>query len=168
MRLPRLRAATLWISVLLNIGLVVALAWVTLDRGRGAGDRGSRPLLAAKVETAKAEPKVIYELKRQRFELRFRIIRAADKKPISLARVVIDNLNLAPELGDDSDAVTWPDGRAIFDHRFFVWEEQRGDQRSGRPTFQGPWIHVSADGFAPRKMPLSDLLEAERDGLRGE
>ena len=72
---------------------------------------------------------------------------------------MIDNLNLAPELGEDSDAVTWPDGRAVMRHRFLVWEERRGDETSTSPTFQGPWIHVSAEGYEPRKMPLSDLLE---------
>ena len=72
---------------------------------------------------------------------------------------MIDNLNLAPELGDDSDAVTWPDGRAVVTHRFFVWEEPPGDETSTHPTFQGPWIYVSAEGYEPRKMPLSDLLE---------
>jgi hypothetical protein len=83
-------------------------------------------------------------------------------KPIGLARVVIDNGNLATELGDDSDAMTWPDGRAIITHWFFVWEEQRSDQASRRQMiFQGPWLHVSAQGYEPRKMPLIELLGQE-------
>jgi hypothetical protein len=78
---------------------------------------------------------------------------------------VIDNLNLAPELGDDSEAVTWPDGQAIITHRFFVWEERQDDEASRRElVMQGPWIHVSAQGYEPRKMPLSELLSDERTG----
>jgi hypothetical protein len=88
----------------------------------------------------------------------------ADRTPIGLARITIDNLNLAPELGDDSDAVAWSDGRAILRHRFFVWEEGSGDQRSENATFQGPWIAVSAEGYEPLEMPLSELLEREGGG----
>jgi hypothetical protein len=91
--------------------------------------------------------------------MRFRVVDADTEKPVSLARIVIDNGNLAPELGEDSDAVTWPDGRAILVHRFFFWEERRGDQKSERFIHQGPWIHVTAEGYAARKMPLVDLLE---------
>ena len=80
---------------------------------------------------------------------------------------MIDNGNLAPDLGDNSDAVTWPDGRAIITHKFFVWEERRGNQTLRREMiFQGPWILVSAEGYEPRKMPLSDLLEKHESGRR--
>ena len=91
--------------------------------------------------------------------MRFRVVEADTNKPVSLARIVIDNGNLAPELGEDSDAITWPDGRAILVHHFLFWEEWRGDQKSERRILQGPWIHVTAEGYAPRKMPLLDLLE---------
>ena len=83
---------------------------------------------------------------------------AGEAKPIGLARVALVNGNLAPELGDDSDAVTWPDGRAVLSHKFFIWEERQGDQISQRQFVQGPWIHVSADGYEPLKKPLSELL----------
>lgn len=60
---------------------------------------------------------------RQPHTIWFRVVDADGDKPISLAVVVIDNGNLGTELGVDSDAVTWPDGRAIITHRFFVLEE---------------------------------------------
>ena len=49
-------------------------------------------------------------------------------------------------------------------HRFFVWEEEAGDQRSVSQTFQGPWIEVASEGYEPLRMPLSELLEREGGG----
>ncbi len=91
--------------------------------------------------------------------IRFRVIDDDTAQPISLARIVIDNGNLAPDLGQDSDAVTWPDGRAIIVHQFLFWEERRGEEKPKGRILQGPWIHATADGYEPKKMPLSDLLE---------
>jgi hypothetical protein len=162
MRVPKLRSAAFWIAVSLDVILVVAMASVLFNHGKRTDDRGPQAKPSAKVAPAKVEPEVSRHVTRQPRRIRFRVVDAAGAKPVALARVVIDNGNLVPELGADSDAVTWPDGRAIITHKFFVWEERRGDQRLERQVIiQGPWIHVSAEGYEPQKMPLSELLGQE-------
>jgi hypothetical protein len=156
MRLPRVRVTVVLILIAVA---VVAMSILSFSQGRKPGDHRLPSKPATKVEPAKAASGTNPQVTRRSDEVRFRIVDADRGKPIGLARVVIDNGNLAPELGADSDAVTWPDGRAIIGHRFFFWEERRGDQKSGHRIFQGPWIHVTAAGYEPRKMPLSELLE---------
>ena len=158
MRFPQRRFAVLGVAVLLDVILLVALTTVLLYQRRQTTDRHPQSVVPAKVEPTKVEPEESRRLARYSFTLRFRVVDAVDRKPIGLARIVIDNVNLAPELGDDSDAVTWPDGRAIITHRFLVWEERRENRWFPKPIFQGPWIHVFADGHPTRKMPLSDVL----------
>ena len=75
--------------------------------------------------------------------LRFRVEDATSHEPIGLARVRVENLNLADELGVDSEAMTAPDGRATIDHRFFAYEEKGGEETVVCVIFQGPWICVS-------------------------
>ena len=162
MQLPKLRSAALWITVSLDVILAVAIALILLNQGKRTENRPPQPKPAAKVTPPKVEPEVAPGVTRQRHTIWVRVVDAAGSKPISLARIVIANGNLAPELGDDSDAVTWPDGRAIIDHKFFVWEEHRGDEKSPFPMiFQGPWIHVSAEGYEPAKTPLLEVLRPE-------
>jgi hypothetical protein len=170
MRLPKLRTAAFSMAVLLDVILLAALSTVLLDRRKPRENRAAQPTPATKSRPAKVDSNVRRRVTREPYELRVRIVDAAEKTPIGLARVVIDNGNLAPELGDNSGAVAWPDGRAIIRHNVFVWEERRGDQRSQRRIFQGPWIHVSADGYEPRKMPLAELPEraAVSQGSFGE
>ena len=117
-----------------------------VDRGKRTDDPEPQPTPPARIEPAKVKLEVKPRVTRGASRLWFRVVDAADRKPIGLARIVIDNLNLAPELGEDSDAVTWSDGRAIVRHQFFVWEERPGDARSAIQSFEGPWIHVSAEG----------------------
>ena len=163
MRIPKLRSATFWIAVFLDVIVLVSLLTVLFNQRKRTDDRGPQPAPAAKIEPAKLDAVVSHhQVSRRPYKLWFRIVDADDQKPLGLARVVIDNGNLGPELGDDSVAVAWPDGRAIVRHKFLVWEERRGDQRSQRQIYQGPWIHVSAEGYEPRKMPLSELLEEEK------
>jgi hypothetical protein len=156
MTLPRVRGAVVQIAIAPSL---VAMSILSFGLRRRPDDQQLPSKPTIKVEPAKAESGTIHQVTRRSDEVRFRIVDADRGKPISLARVVIDNGNLAPELGQDSDAVTWPDGRAIIGHRFFFWEERRGDQTSGHRIFQGPWIRVTAEGYEPRKMPLSELLE---------
>jgi hypothetical protein len=114
MRAPKLRLAPFWIAVALNVVLVVALV-AALFHQRMRTDHGeSHAAPAAAVVPAKVEPEVTRQVTRQRHRLFFRVVDAdGEKEPIGLARVAIVNGNLAPELGDDSDAVTWSDGRAV-------------------------------------------------------
>jgi hypothetical protein len=121
---------------------------------------------ATKVEPAKPELGAKPQVTRRWAVIRFRVVDQDANTPVSLARIVIDNGNLAPELGQDSDAVTWPDGRAIIGHRFLFLEERRGDQKSERRILQGPWLHVTAEAYESRKMPLSDYLE-QKDIVSG-
>jgi hypothetical protein len=156
MKLPRVQFTVLLILI---AAAVVVMSTKSFDQEKRAGDSGLPTGPSTKGEHAKVEPSKHQEVTRRPDVIRFRVVDADAGKPVSLARVVIDNGNLAPDLGEDSDAVTWPDGRAILVHTFFFWEEKRGDQKSDRRIFQGPWIHVTAEGYAPRKMPLVDLLE---------
>ncbi len=114
--------------------------------------------VVAKPVTAKAPPVVTYRLGHHRVALKFRIEDAASHSPINLARVRIENLNLAAELGTDSEAVTSPDGHAQVSHAFLAFEERQGADSMVRISFQGPWISVSCAGFETRKLPLSELL----------
>ncbi len=166
-RIPALR-----IGVAAVVALAVAMALVfsrqppqTIEPGLQAQPSAEveRATFApAKVEPAKVTPASTRAVTRESHTIWFRVVDAAGAKPIGLASVVIDNGNLARELGEDSEAVTWPDGLALITHRFFVFEERRGEDTVRRQmTFQGPWIHVSAQGYEPREMPLSDLLTKE-------
>lgn len=94
--------------------------------------------------------------------LRFRVVDAATREPVALARIVIENLNLAFELGPDSEGSTAADGRARLQHRFLALEKRREILASGHVIFQGPWIEVTAAGYAPRSMPLCDLVGDRR------
>ncbi len=154
MTLIRVRVTVLQIAI-----AVVAMSARSFGQGKRPDDHPLPPKAPTKSEPAKAESGTSHQVTRRTNVVRFRIVDADGGKPISLARVVIDNGNLASELGEDSDAVTWPDGRAIIDHQFLFWEERRGDQIVEHPLFQGPWVHVTAEGHEPRKMPLSELLE---------
>ena len=156
MTLPRVRVTVLQIVIAVA---VVAMSTLSFGQGKRPDDHRSPPKPATKVEPARAESETNQQVTWRSDVVRFRVVDADHGQPISLARIVIDNGNLAPDLGQDSDAVTWPDGRAIIGHRFLFWEERRGDQKSGHRIFQGPWIHVTAEGYEPRKMPLSELLE---------
>ncbi len=167
LRSPKLRSVPFWIAVSLDVILAIALISVFFGKRTSTGDPAPQPLSTAKATPAPVEPKheVVQSVARAAAQLWFRIVDETGAKPIALAHVVIDNGNLAPELGDDSDAVTWPDGRAIISHRFFVWEERRGDETVRRELLkQGPWIHVSAEGYEPRKLPLSEILKDGRTG----
>jgi hypothetical protein len=162
MQVPNPRSAAFSKAVSPDVVLAVAMAWVLFNQGKltDGGEPQAKP--SAKVTPAKVESEVRRSVTRQPRTIWLRVLDADGDKPISLAVVVIDNGNLGTELGADSDAVTWPDGRAIITHRFFVLEERRGDQTIRRQMiFQGPWIHVSAEGYEPRKIPLSELLGHE-------
>ncbi len=156
MSLPRVRVS---VPLIMIAAAVVAMSTLTFGRAKRPDDHRLPPKPISKGELTKAESGTNHQVTRRSDVFRFRIVDADRGKPIGLARVVIDNGNLAPELGEDSDAVTWPDGRAIIGHRLLFWEERRGDQKSGHRIFQGPWVHVTAQGYEPRKMPLSELLE---------
>ena len=166
MRVLKPLPAAFVIAVLLDVVLLAAMTILLFGPRKRIEERRPEPAPPATAERPKVEPKMSGQVIRAFHTTFFRIVDAAGEKPIGLAAVVIDNGNLAPELGADSDAVTWPDGRARITHSLFVWEEGRGDQKSRGHTFQGPWIHVSADGYEPRKMPLSELLEPEKE-VRG-
>jgi hypothetical protein len=93
----------------------------------------------------------LYPLRRrvthQAVRLGFRVVSALDKKPLGQARIVIDNLNLALELGKDSEAVTAPDGRASFTHRL--------PKRVPDPElaeFEG--VYMYNDGYIYRKLGI--------------
>jgi hypothetical protein len=162
MQVPNPRSAAFWIAVPRDVVLAVAMASVLFNQGKLTDGSEPQAKPSAKVTPAKVESEVRRSVTRQPHTVWFRVVDADGDKPISLALVVIDNGNLGTELGADSDAVTWPDGRAIITHRFFVLEERRGDQTIRRQMiFQGPWIHVSAEGYEPRKIPLSELLRHE-------
>jgi len=155
MRLPRVQFTVQQIVIVVA---VVAISTGSFGQEKRTDDGGLPTAPSTNGGHAKVEP-AKHQVTRRSDVIRFRVVDADTKKPVSLARIVIDNGNLAPELGEDSDAVTWPDGRAILLHRFLFWEERRGDQQSERRILQGPWIHVTAEAYAPRKMPLLDLLE---------
>jgi hypothetical protein len=106
-------------------------------------------------------PPVICYLGRADTELKFRVEDAFSHQPIGLARIVIENLHLASELGSDSEAVTWSDGCARFTHRFLGLYRRRGKEVSSKRFLQGPWIYVSAEGYGTRKMPLTTVLKEE-------
>ena len=90
-----------------------------------------------------------------------RVVDETGAEPIAHAHVVIDNVNLAAELGDDSDAVTWPDGRAILSHKIFC----PGRKPQGRQNIRARIIGRAgtlgstslAEGYEPKKMPLAKL-----------
>jgi len=155
MRLPRVQFAVQQIVV---VAAVAGMSTGSFGQEKRTDDGGLPTAPSTKGGHAKVEP-AKHQVTRRSNVMRFRVVDADTKKPVSLARIVIDNGNLAPELGEDSDAVTWPDGRAILRHRFLFSEEPRGDQKSERRILQGPWIHVTAEGYAPQKMPLVDQLE---------
>jgi hypothetical protein len=155
MRLPRVQFAA---QQIVNVVAVAAICTGSFGQEKRTDDGSVPTAPSTKGGHEKVEP-AKHRVTRRSDVMRFRVVDAETEKPVSLARIVIDNGNLAPELGEDSDAVTWPDGRAILVHRFLFWEERRGDQKSERRVLEGPWIHVTAEGYAPRKMPLSDLLE---------
>lgn len=145
---------------------VITLAAVTMSTassGQGNGNRtddhGLQPKPSKIEQLINANAGSNRRVTRRTDVIRFRVIDDDTAQPISLARIVIDNGNLAPDLGQDSDAVTWPDGRAIIVHQFLFWEERRGEEKPKGRILQGPWIHATADGYEPKKMPLSDLLE---------
>jgi hypothetical protein len=115
------------------------------------------PVVARPV-AAKVPPAVTYRLGHHRVAFKFRIEDAASHSPLNLARVRVENLNLAAELGADSEAVTSPDGHAHVSHAFLAFEERRDVDSTVHVSFQGPWISVSCAGFETRKLPLSELL----------
>jgi hypothetical protein len=158
MKLPTRPPALVCFALVLYSILLVAITIFLIDRRQPAGERQPPVMAAVKTAPAKVEPEVSQRVSRAPVEMTFTVVDVADRKPISLARVVVENGNLAAELGDDSEAVTWSDGMAFVHHNFFLWEQGRGDERSCRLTFQGPWIHVSAEGYEPRKMPISELI----------
>jgi hypothetical protein len=125
MRLPRVKFTVLLILIAVA---VVVMSTKAFDQEKRTGDSGLPAGPSTKGEHAKVEPSKHQEVTRRRDVIRFRVVDADTGKPVSLATIVIDNGNLSPELGEDSDAVTWPDGRAILSHTFLFWEEQRGDQ----------------------------------------
>jgi hypothetical protein len=90
-------------AVSLAVILLIAMATVWLDRRKPTDDRGPQTNPSVRVEPANVEPAVRYHVTRRPDELRFRVVDANDRTPIGQARIVIDNLNLAPELGEDSD-----------------------------------------------------------------
>jgi hypothetical protein len=110
MRLPLVRFAMLLILIVVA---VVAMGAVSFCQEKRTNDSGLPTGPSTKGEHAKVEPSKHQEVTRRPDVIRFRVVDADTEKPVSLARIVIDNGNLAQELGDDSDAVTWPDGRAI-------------------------------------------------------
>ena len=116
MRLPRLRVTVVLILIAVA---VVAMSILSFGLRRRPDEQRLPSKPTTKVEPAEAASGTNPQVTRRSDEVRFRIVDADRGKPISLARVVIANGNLAPELGADSDAVTWPDGRAIIGHRFF-------------------------------------------------
>lgn len=169
MQIQNQRLSALRIGVAAVVILAVAIALVfsrqppqTIERGlqiQPSAEVEPATVAPAKVEPAKVKPAFTRAVTRESHTIWFRVVDAAGARPIGLASVVIDNGNLARELGEDSEAVTWPDGLARITHRFFVYEERRGEETARRQmTFQGPWIHVSAQGYQPWRMPLSDML----------
>jgi hypothetical protein len=156
MRLLRIRLTAVQIVITLA---VVTMSTGSFGQGNRTDDHGSQPKPSKKDQLTKAKAGSNRRVTRRTDLIRFRVIDDDTAKPISLARIVIDNGNLAPDLGQDSDAVTWPDGRAIIVHHFLFWEARRGEEKPDRRILQGPWIHATADGYEPKKMPLSDLLE---------
>jgi hypothetical protein len=163
MRLPRVRFPVLQVELVVAF---IAMSTASVGQEKRADDSGLPVAPSAKAEPAKPEPGAKQKVTRRWDVIRFRVVEEETKNPVSLARVVIDSGSLALELGEDSDAVTWPDGRAIIGHWFFFWEERRSDQKSERLILQGPWVHVTGDGYEPRKMPLSELLE-QKDVVSG-
>ncbi len=165
MHSPTLRSVPFWIAVTLDVILAIALISVFFGKRTSTDGPAPQPTPVARATPAPVEPKpeVVQSVTRASVQLWFRIVDETGAQPIALAHVVLDNGNLAPELGDDSDAVTWPDGRAIITHTFFAWAERRGDQTSQHQfVLQGPWIHVTAEGYEPRKVPLSEVLRDDQ------
>jgi hypothetical protein len=161
MRFPKPVPAAFVISALLNVVFLAALMILLFNQRKRTEERPPELALPAKAGPAKVEPQMSGRVIRASGTLSLRIVDADREKPIGLARIVIDNGNLAPELGDDSNVVTWPDGWAKIRHSVLVWEVGHADQKTRATFSQGPWIHVSADGYEPRKQPLSALLEQE-------
>ena len=115
-------AVALFVGFVLGAGITWLLA--PLQRNRPA---------ATTVGDEK-KPSPGSHLRRVEVTLRFRVEDAVNHEPIGLARIVIDNVNLASELGADSMAVTWSDGCAKFIHRFFLLTRSAG-LRSRRRSF---------------------------------
>jgi hypothetical protein len=92
-----------------------------------------------KVVEKETKPGVICHLGRADVVLKFRVEDAAAHKPTSLARIVIGNVNLVPDLGADSFAVTWSDGRA----------KLLACQRSAAGWIRSRWgcVHTGARSF---------------------
>jgi hypothetical protein len=79
----------------------------------------SKPVrLVAKPVAAKAPPAVTYRLGHHRVTLTFRIEDAASHSPVNLARVRIENLNLAAELGSESLRCSCSPRPGLSDRRF--------------------------------------------------
>ncbi len=157
MRIPTPGIAAFWVAVSLDVVLLLALAAVGINP-RTTRESRQPAAAVARVADPKAEPRVTARVIPRLHEVWLRVVDAEGAKPIGRARVVIDNGNLGSDLGEDSDAVTWPDGLAIVRHRFFAWEEREGRLWSSRMVFQGPWVDVSAEGYQTRKVPLADLI----------
>jgi hypothetical protein len=160
-RLQKLNAAALCITAFSSVGILIVLAGRSSSQEKPVKDSTPPVAPAPNAEPKKTEPALVHRVTRHSARIYLRIVDAADAKPIGLASIVIDNGNLASELGGDSDAVTWKDGRAILTHGFFVWEAQPDDEKTHRPVFQGPWIQVTAEGYEYRKAPLSDFLDGK-------
>jgi hypothetical protein len=110
MKLSRVQCTVLPILI---AAAVVVMSAKSFDQEQRTGDSRLPTRPSTKGEHAKVEPSKHQEVTRRPDVIRFRVVDADTGKPVSLARIVIDNGNLAPDLGEDSDAVTWPDGRAI-------------------------------------------------------
>ncbi len=158
MKLSRVCVALTIVSILIGVAVGTTTTWLIFPAQRSV-PRQAPPAALAKVSADRSKPAVRHRLGRHRSKLRFRVEDATDHKPVGLARIRIENLNLAGELGGDSEAVAWSDGRAQITHSLLVLDDQRGEPRSAQMIFQGPWISVSAPGYETRRMPLSDAVD---------
>jgi hypothetical protein len=157
MQLSWARVASTVLLLVFGALLGGGATWLVIQTDRKPRRRSPPPAIA-KAPLANPKPAVQHRLGYHRSALRFRVEDATSHEPIGLARVRVENLNLADELGVDSEAMTAPDGRATIDHRFFAHEEKAGEETVVRVIFQGPWIYVSRVGYRERRMPLSDLV----------
>jgi hypothetical protein len=153
-----------WIAFSHTCGIVLGAgtAWLVTAGRHPPPPRSPPPVTNSIAEAPK--PISMHWLGRSKETIRFRVQEAGSDTPIGFAHIRIDNLNLAPELGESSEAVAWPDGIAEISHRFFVFEEQVGDAKTARRSHEGPWVTVSAAGFQTRTLPLAGAI---RDAVVG-
>ena len=94
MRFPRVRFTVLQIVI---AAAVVAMGTVSLGQEKRTDPRGLPTAHSTKIDHAKIVPSK-HQVTRRSDVIRFRIVDANTEKPVSLARIVIDDGILTPDL----------------------------------------------------------------------